>query len=488
VCDNEGIAQQPPDRPARDPQQIIDEQTRALERLREDLRRSEAERNRLRRENERLKKELDAARRAVYRQAAPFAREEVARHPKRPGRKAGAAYGPRAHRRTPTHVDETYVVPLPPQCPHCAGPLHVERTVTQYQEELPVRRPLVRRFDIAIGTCAACHRRVQSRHPLQTSDALGAAAVQLGPQAVALAVLLNKHGGLSYGKIADLFQTRFQLTVTRGGLVHAVQRAARQARPTYEALCTTVRGSPVVTVDETSWRVAAGLQWLWAFVTADPTVYAIHPGRGFAQAASVIGPDYAGVLQHDGWQPYRQFTRAAHQTCLAHLLRRCRVLRLDSPRHAFAPAVQAILQAALATRDRYHPGTLSDHGRAVARGQCLARLDRLLARRPSRLRRVRQFAAHLDRNADAIFRVLVDPTLDATNWRAEQALRPAVVTRKMSGGGNRTWRGAHSQQVLASVLRTARQRRLDPTHLLVSLLSARTPVVPDSLQSAPAVH
>jgi hypothetical protein len=42
--------------------------------------------------------------------------------------------------------------------------------------------------------------------------------------------------------------------------------------------------------------------------------------------------------------------------------------------------------------------------------------------------------------------------------------------------------------VLASVLRTARQRRLDPTHLLVSLLSARTPVVPDSLQSAPPVH
>ncbi|MBA3639528.1 MAG: transposase, partial [Acidobacteria bacterium] len=40
-----------------------------------------------------------------------------------------------------------------------------------------------------------------------------------------------------------------------GRLVHAVHRAARQAQPTYEALCATVRGSPVVTPDETGWKV-----------------------------------------------------------------------------------------------------------------------------------------------------------------------------------------------------------------------------------------
>jgi hypothetical protein len=27
----------------------------------------------------------------------------------------------RASRRPPTHIDETYEVPLPPQCPHCTG-------------------------------------------------------------------------------------------------------------------------------------------------------------------------------------------------------------------------------------------------------------------------------------------------------------------------------------------------------------------------------
>jgi len=471
-----------------EPQQIIDDQRREIDRLREDLRRSEAERQRLRRENEKLKEELDAARRAVYRQAAPFARGPRVVDPRRPGRKAGAAHGVHAHRCPPTHVDETYEAPLPPHCPRCQGAVRRVRVATQYQEELPVQRPIVRAFHIHIGKCTQCHRRIQGRHPLQTSEALGAAAVQWGPQTVALAVLLNKRFGLPYGKIAVLLRDRFGLTVTRGGLVHAVHRAARQAQPTYAALCATVRGSPVVTADETSWRVDADLQWLWAFVTPETTVYAIQPGRGLAQAAHVIGVEYAGVLQRDGWQSYRQFTHAAHQTCLAHLLRRCRTLLLEYPAHPFVIAVKAILQAALATRDRYHAGALSEHGLAVARGHYLERLGRLLERTPSRHLRVRRFQGHLIVEYDAIFSFLFDPTLDATNWRAEHALRPAVVTRKMCGGGNRTARGADSQQVLASVLRTADQRGLDATHVLVSLLTARTPSVPPNLRAVPATH
>jgi transposase len=474
--------------PPPNPQQIIEDQRREIDRLREDLRRSEAERQRLRRENEKLKDELEAARRAVYRQAAPFSRGTRVANPQRPGRKPGAAYGRCAYRAAPRHVDETYPAPLPVACPHCHGAVRRVRIATQYQEEVPVQRPLVRRFDVDVGQCTRCRRRVQGRHPLQTSNALGAAAVQLGPQAVAFAVLLNKRYGMAYGKIAALLRDRFGLTVSRGGLVHAVHRAARQAQPTYRALCDTVRGSPVVTADETSWRVDADLQWLWAFVTPETTVYAIQPGRGLAQAAHVIGIDYAGVLQRDGWQSYRQFKQAAHQTCLAHLLRRCRILLLDYPNQPFVTGVKAILQAALATRDGSRAGTVSAHGLAVARGHFIERLGRLLERTPSRRLRVRRFQQHLIVEFDAIFSFLFDPTLDATNWRAEHALRPAVVTRKMCGGGNRTARGADSQQVLTSVLRTIDQRGLDATHALVSILTARMPSVPPSLREIPAVH
>ena len=66
--------------------------------------------------------------------------------------------------------------------------------------------------------------------------------------------------------------------------------------------------------------------------------------------------------------------------------------------------------------------------------------------------------------------------VDATNWRAEQAIRPAVVTCKV-WGENRSWRGARAQHTLASVIRTACQRNLNPHAALVSLLCATTPTV-----------
>ena len=118
--------------------------------------------------------------------------------------------------------------------------------------------------------------------------------------------------------------------------------------------------------------------WLWAFATPQTTVYAIRSGRGFDDAATVLGTDFAGVLVRDGWAPYRCFTHALHQSCLAHLIRRARQLRTDHPRSPWAARVQAVLQAALKLRDRRDAGLLSDHGLATARGRLLAQLGRLI--------------------------------------------------------------------------------------------------------------
>jgi transposase len=442
---------------------------------------AERDRERLRRENERLrqqlehlKRQLDDARRAGFRQAAPFAKPRTT-HPKRPGRKPGRAYGRKGRRSIPARVDERYDVPLPAHCPTCAAPVMETAVATQYQEELPVARVVVRQFDLHIGRCVGCGRRVQGRHPLQTSDAIGAAAAQLGARVIALVVVLNKQLGLSFAKIAALLQQLYGLTVTRSALVHAVHRTARQARPTYDALCARVRGSPMVSPDETGWKVAGLLQWLWVFATPDTTVYCIQPGRGFEEAAAVLGADFAGVLVRDGWAPYRQFTNAAHQTCLAHLLRRCRLLVADHPHATFATDVQTILQQALAVRDRFVSGDISAGGLAVVRGQLIARLAARLDRAAGGPDLTR-FAAHLDREFTAIWSFLFDPTLDATNWRAEHAIRPIVVTRKVCGG-NRSWDGAESQQILASVMRTALQRDLNPHLVLASMLHQRTPSV-----------
>lgn len=97
------------------------------------------------------------------------------------------------------------------------------RETAQYQEELPRVRPIVRRFDIEVGRCSQCRRRVQGRHRLQTSDALGAAAVQLGPGLASRVVELHTEMGMPLAKVVDLLRTRLGVRVTTGGLVRLLQ-------------------------------------------------------------------------------------------------------------------------------------------------------------------------------------------------------------------------------------------------------------------------
>lgn len=445
-------------------------------------RRLRREVERLREDNARLRSALAEAQRACRRQAAPFSKGAPKSRPRRPGRRPGARYGRKAHRPRPEHVDETLRASLPEHCPHCSGPLEVTGTAVQFQVDLPPIRPHVVRFDVEVGCCTRCRRRVQGRHPRQTSNALGSAASQVGPGVLALAADLNKGLGLSFDKTRLLLATAFGISITRGGICLALHRVARVLEPTYGALCAQLRsGVEVVSPDETGWRVGGELQWLWVFATATVTVYSIAAGRGFDEAAAILGEDFAGTLVRDGWAPYRGFEEALHQTCLGHLLRRCHdnLLTAKQGTARLPHAVKHLLQDALELRDRRDAGAISPHGLAVAIGRLEARRDRLLEWKPADDEN-RRLVQHLRNERDALFTFLRHPGVEATNWRAEQAIRPAVVTRKVCGG-NRTWRGAHTQEVLASMLRTCRQQCRDAYALLVGLLRAPHPQVASAL-------
>lgn len=434
-------------------------------------------------EIERLRKELEDALRALKRQAAPFSKGGPKPNPKRPGRKPGANYGQRASRLAPSHVDQQILVPLPKTCLRCGGPPVYERTKPQFQEDI-VRLTIVRRFDVEIGHCDHCGRHVQGRHPLQTSDALGAAQVQLGPEALSLVAHLNKEMGISHERAARVLELGHGLRVSRSALCRAMIRLGEKSAPTYEQLVGTVRRSRVNGLDETGWRVAARLQWLWVAVSEQVTVYAILPGRGFAEAASILGEDYEGFLNHDGWKPYYRFTRAYHQTCLSHLIRRCEdLIKIASPSAArFPMAVLQLLYKGLALRDRYKLGKISRHGLSVATGWLENAMDRVLA--PTfRLPANRRLANHLWHERLHLFTFLHCPGIDATNNAAERALRPAVIARK-TWGGNRTDNGASAQQILASVLRTCRQQAKDTFSRLVGLLRSPVPMTLDIVPAA----
>ena len=139
--------------------------------------------------------------------------------------------------------------------------------------------------------------------------------------------------------------------------------------------------------------------------------------------------------------------------------------------------MRRILEHALALRCDRDAGVL-DAGQLAAEVRALeAAVDRLVAG-ATRYPPNRRLLDHLARERDHLFTFLRAPGVQATNWRAEQAIRPAVVCRK-AWGGNRTWAGADTWQALTSVLRTASQQGHDPIELLARLLRAPAPILAD---------
>lgn len=131
-----------------------------------------------------LEKLLEESRRAGKRQAAPFRHGEPVDEPRRPGRRSGEAHGWHGHRLAPADPDRTMEAPLPSCCPDCGGEIAHERDAEQFQTDLPaLPAPQTTRFNVAVGRCTKCGKRVQGRHAEQTSQALGAAGAQIGPNA-----------------------------------------------------------------------------------------------------------------------------------------------------------------------------------------------------------------------------------------------------------------------------------------------------------------
>lgn len=423
-----------------------------------------------------LERLLEQATRTAKRQAAPFSKGAPKKDPKPPGRKPGPDYGTPAFRAAPPSgkIDEVHGAVLPARCPSCGGAVHESHVNCQYQVEIP-RKPIYRKFNVHVGQCACCGRRVQGRHALQTSDALGAAASQLGPDLQSTIVQLNKDAGLSHGKIARLMNTLFGIEISRGGSVQAMMRAARRCEPTYGAIVKAMPKQKAIAPDESGWRIGGLLAWLHVFVASRLTCYAIDRKRGIEVAERILGLDYVGRLTHDGWAPYDRFWRAIHQTCLAHLLRRCKEMIEAATGGAvrFPRQVKELLGDALDLRDRRALGQIGDHGLAIARGRLEKRLDRLLEWERSDPANER-LAKHLAKHRNQVFMFLHHPGLDATNWRAEQAIRPAVVNRKV-WGGSRTHTGATAQSILMSVLRTCTQQKRDALEFVSRTLCGQNP-------------
>lgn len=412
----------------------------------------------LNQELQQLREQLDQAQGAAARQAAPFRRPERLKKPpeqhNKPGRPCGHAG---SHRRIPP-IDDYQFVPLP-CCPKCGGAIRDVHPVEQVIEEIPPVRPEVHKVVTYRATCDRCGE-VCSRHPLQTSDATGAAGVHLGPRAIALAVALNKFHGLTMRRTCKILRQLAGLDLTAGGLSQMVNRLADRVACDYQDLVNRIRGSPAVNADETSWWVGGPGWWLWTFTCPEVTVYRVDDTRGSKVVQDVLGEDFAGTLVSDCLSSYDPATYHKHK-CIAHHLRAIEAAaRLPGQQDpSYLREWTLLLKTVIVLHRLWEQKVLGDQDIAAKRLALEAWIDQLLARHPTQGGDAR-IKNRLDKQRPHLLGCLKDVRVEPTNNRAERALRPAVIARKLSCG-NKTDRGRRSWEILASLGATFHQTGRD---------------------------
>jgi transposase len=426
-------------------------------------------------ENRDLRDQLEEARRRGARQAAPFRRREAKRVPdgqkKRPGRPKGHVGH---YRPLPARYDEHVEVPLP-ACPGCGGVVREVEAVEQFIEEIPPIRPRVTRLVTYRGRCAGCGA-VHSVHPLQTSTATGAAGAQLGPNARAWAIALNKQFGLTTRKTCRVLKGLVGLSLSPGGLASLAQRAATKVLPSFDAVVREVRAAAAVFADETSWYVAAPGHWLWTFTTADATVYHVDPSRGRDVVLEMLGPAFSGILVSDCLSAYEGLPYRTHK-CIAHHQKA--IAEARDRRDTVDPSHldQWKLLFTMVTALWRHRSTLGEEEFARQRTHLELWLDRLLSEERSQPGD-RAIQRRIGKRRGVVLGCLFDPAAEPTNNRAERSLRDVgVIARKLSCG-NKTEAGKHAWERLTTLAVTCQQRGHDFVSWLAASLPLNAPALP----------
>ena len=438
----------------RDLAQIVQDLRREVAQLRAENAKLKERIEELEHQNGQLAQQLEQAQTTAMRQAAPFRRDQRSKVPeslkKRPGRKPGH---PGVCRQVPEHIDETVDLPLS-HCPHCGQPVAHPKRIEQIIEEIPPLRPHVVKVITYQAYCPRCGL-VQTVHPLQTSNAQGAAKVQLGPRALALGASLNKGHGLTMRTTCRVLQDLCGLRITAGGLSQALVRVAHRVQGLYQKLIEGIRASPAVFADETSWWVGGPKWWLWVFTTPSRTVYHVDQARGSAVVQEMLGADFGGTLVSDCLSSYDPPPYTKHK-CIAHHLRAI-TKAMQLPGMKDPSYLQSWRNFFLGVIALHHLRPNLETENFLSKRQAMEGWrDQLLDRPCGQTGDVR-IRHRLLKQRDHLLGCLDEPAAEPTNNRAERALRPAVIARKLSCG-NETLRGRDCWQVLASLGATCRQQ------------------------------
>ena len=379
---------------------------------------------------EELHKQVAELKRAGKRQAAPFSKGGRSSRPKRPGRKPGM--GSFSYRKSPSPDEVTEplveVAVAEDTCPGCGGRLEHEGVRVVYATDIPpVPRPQVTGYRVGRRVMAAAH-------------------------------VLHYGVGVPVRKVPAVLRALTGVELSQGAISQDALRRARGAvGDAYHKLRGSVRASQLVHTDDTGWRVDGGPAFLMAFETDEATVYQVRTRHRNEEVREMVPSDYGGVMVTDRGRSYdaQALSGVKQQKCLAHVLRSIsEVVQTKRGRgRSFGNRLSRLLREAMELRQAYHRGEAADFAAEAERLRREATYH--LRDRPmsdaDNWRLQNELGWHHDRGN--LLRFLDDPSIEPTNNRAERALRPAVIARKVSHCSKNVG-GADAFSAFTSVIRT----------------------------------
>jgi hypothetical protein len=213
------------------------------------------------------------------------------------------------------------------------------------------------------------------------------------------------------------------------------------------------------------------------FGGTDPPVvtYSYAPGRGAVHLHALL-KNYRGIVQCDGYAPYKQLPDDAITLafCWAHVRRGF----FEIARKGNAPiAAQALLRiAALYRIEENIRGKSAEERGAVRRKESLSHceaLKRFLERQLGRVSGkapIAQAIRYTLKHWDGLTRFIDDGRIDLDSNIVERSMRPQALTRKnalFAGHDD----GAENWAIVASLIETCKLNRIDPHTYLADVLS-----------------
>ena len=348
------------------------------------------------------------------------------------------------------------------RCPDCGTDLGAPfRIDSKIVEEIPEPQPIiVTEYKIAHYRCPCCRKEVAAKDPGCPHEG------KFGNNVIAQATLLKYDGRMPHRKIQDAMKRLFGLRISPATIFDLTRRAADAVRSEYDAILRKIRSAPILYVDETSIHVQGERHWIWTFSTPSESFFVIRKSRGMKVLMEVLTRRFKGIIVCDGWKPYARFTKRI-QRCWAHLLRESKDIaeKFEEaiPLHNALKELYAILTEAL---EKDPPPevrkTLWQLAREALRHWIMKEYS---------IEKVRKFIGKINNGFDYWFTFIINPGVEPTNNRAERALRPQVVLRKILGT-LRNDKGTSIHERIMTTLATWEQRGQDILQMLTAKLAS----------------